>query len=108
MVGNKNTDDNDSVILVMEMYVVYVENMDPLMVVVAVVVVVVDRFVYYDFEQVIVCAVVVVDIEKLRYMVVAVGYVVDDHSVVLYNKLVPNRSPNHWIIEYYFDRIRID
>jgi hypothetical protein len=108
MVENKNTDDNDSVILVMEMYVVYVENMDPLMVVVAAaVVVVVDIFVYYDFEQVIVCA-VVVDIEKLRYMVVAVVYVVDDHSVVLYNKLVPNRSPDHWIIEYYFDRIRID
>jgi len=83
-VGNKNTDDNDSVILVMEMYVVYVENMDPLMIVVAVVVV--DILVYYDFEQVIVCA--VVGIERLLYMVVvvvAVEYVVDDHSIVLYN-----------------------
>jgi hypothetical protein len=83
-VGNKNTDDNDSVILVMEMYVVYVENMDPLMIVVAVVVV--DILVYYDFEQVIVCA--VVGIERLLYrvvVVVAVEYVVDDHSIVLYN-----------------------
>ncbi len=82
--GNKNTDDNDSVILVMEMYVVYVENMDPLMIVVAVVVV--DILVYYDFEQVIVCA--VVGIERLLYrvvVVVAVEYVVDDHSIVLYN-----------------------
>jgi hypothetical protein len=82
-VGNKNTDDNDSVILVMEMYVVYVENMDPLMIVVAVVVV--DILVYYDFEQVIVCAVVGIERLLYRVVVVAVEYVVDDHSIVLYN-----------------------
>jgi uncharacterized protein YlxW (UPF0749 family) len=87
--------------------------MDPLIVVVAV-----GIFEYYDFEQVIVYAVVVVvdGIESLLYMAAAVDvvgagveYVVDDddHSIVLH-KSVPNKFPDHWIIVHYYVRIMID
>jgi hypothetical protein len=69
-VGNKNIRDNDLVILVMEMYEVYVDvgNKDQVL---AVAVVVVDDInEYYDFVKVIVYVVLVeVDIEMLLYMV---------------------------------------
>jgi hypothetical protein len=111
MVENKNIDDNDLVILVMEMYEVYVDvgNMDQVLVVVAVVVVV-DINEYYDVGKVIAYVVLVeVDIEMLLYMVeMLVEYVVDDYLFVLYNILVQNILPDHLIVEYYDDQIQIN
>ncbi len=111
MVENKNIDDNDLVILVMEMYEVYVDvgNMDQVLVVV-VVVVVVDINEYYDVGKVIAYVVLVeVDIEMLLYMVeMLVEYVVDDYLFVLYNILVQNILPDHLIVEYYDDQIQIN
>jgi len=108
MVENKNIDDNDLVILVMEMYVVYVDvgNMDPVFVVV-VVAVVVDINEYYDVGKVIVYVVPVeVDIEMLLYMdEMFVEFVVDDYLFVLYKILVQNIFPDHLIVEYYYDQI---
>jgi hypothetical protein len=109
-VGNKNIRDNDLVILVMEMYEVYVDvgNKDQVL---AVAVVVVDDInEYYDFVKVIVYVVLVeVDIEMLLYMVeMIVEYVLDDYSVVEYNKLVQNKFPDHLIVEYYSDLISIN
>jgi len=112
MVENKNIDDNDLVILVMEMYVVYVDvgNMDPVFVVVVVVAVVVDINEYYDVGKVIVYVVPVeVDIEMLLYMdEMFVEFVVDDYLFVLYNILVQNIFPDHLIVEYYYDQIKIN
>jgi hypothetical protein len=113
MVENKNIDDNDLVILVMEMYVVYVAvgNMDQLLIVV----VVVDINEYYDVGKIIVYVVPVeVDIEMLLYMdemfgeFVVVVVVVDDYLFVLYNILVQNIFPDHLIVEYYYDQIKIN
>jgi hypothetical protein len=115
MVENKNIDDNDLVILVMEMYVVYVAvgNMDQVLIVV--VVVVVDINEYYDVGKIIVYVVPVeVDIEMLLYMdemfgeFVVVVVVVDDYLFVLYNILVQNIFPDHLIVEYYYDQIKIN
>jgi hypothetical protein len=117
MVENKNIDDNDLVILVMEMYVVYVAvgNMDQVLIVVVVVVVVVDINEYYDVGKIIVYVVPVeVDIEMLLYMdemfgeFVVVVVVVDDYLFVLYNILVQNIFPDHLIVEYYYDQIKIN
>jgi hypothetical protein len=102
-------------ILVMEMYVVYVAvgNMDQVLIVV--VVVVVDINEYYDVGKIIVYVVPVeVDIEMLLYMdemfgeFVVVVVVVDDYLFVLYNILVQNIFPDHLIVEYYYDQIKIN
>ena len=121
---NKNIDDNDSAIPAVEMYVVYVdaEHTDRafaavVVVVVAVVVVVVgvgtmgylpvvDEDVVKVFAN---AAVDEVDIEMMLCTVeMIVEYVDEDCSIALRSISVPNRFPDHSIVDDGFDPISRD